>query len=465
MQAGIGYTIFFIIGAIMGAVMVWFIKGRENQRQPEQMRDTFQALASQALQSNAEQLSGRAKEQIEALFTGIRSDWNTQKAEMQNLIQPMGKSLDVLDQQVQQLEQRASNVLQANAEIFLKQSKEQLDNAFTRIQGDWNTQKAEMQNLVQPMGKSLEKLDQEIRQLEEKREGAYQGLSQQINEISKANRELQNTTNELVSTLKSPTSRGRWGEIQLRRVVELAGMTKHVGFEEQVSSESGRPDMTVNLPNGGILLVDAKAPMDAYLEAIAASNETERVQKLAAHANAVRGRIRELSQRSYWTQYEKSPELVIMFIPNEACLSAAFEQDGRLLDEAIEKKVLPASPVTLLALLQAVACGWQQQMMTENARSIINQGRELYQRIGTFIDHFRQVGRTLGSATNAYNKAVGSLSGRVIPAASRLHELGVGSNDLEAVEPIEHQVRELNAPRLEDGLDASGQTPNEPEES
>lgn len=261
----------------------------------------------------------------------------------------------------------------------------------------------------------------------------------------KSNRMLQETTTTLVSTLKSPTARGRWGEMQLRRVVEMAGMVKQVDFEEQAVTDSGRPDMIVHLPNGGILPVDAKTPMDAYLEAVSATSESERQQKLTAHAAAMRKRIQELAQRGYWSQFERTPEIVVMFIPNEACLSAAFETDSNILDAALEKRVLPASPITLLALLQAVAYGWQQQQLTDNARTIRDQGIELYKRFVVFLDHFQKLGKSLGGAVDLYNKAVGSIESRIIPAANKLRAQGAIKDDLISPEPIEQPIRSLEA--------------------
>lgn len=227
-------------------------------------------------------------------------------------------------------------------------------------------------------------MDKQVRELEQKREGAYQSLEKHLGQLGQAQTQLRDTTVTLAQALKSSTVRGRWGELQLRRVLELAGMTSHVDFDEQVTTDEGRPDVIVHLPNQGILPVDAKTPMTAYLAAIEA-DEKEQQAKLAAHAQAMRNRIQELGRKQYWDQFERAPEMVIMFVPSEACLSAAFEQDPALLEFGMGKHVLITTPFTLLALLRAVAYGWQQQQITENVREIAKQGQELYERVIKFL--------------------------------------------------------------------------------
>lgn len=280
----------------------------------------------------------------------------------------------------------AAQTLQTNAQEFLQRAREQLDALTERLKGDWSAQKLEIKNLVEPLQKSLEELDQQVQALERRREGAYEGLTKQIEQLFQSNRDLQHTASTLAQALRSPTVRGRWGEVQLRRVVEMAGLTRHVDFDEQQSTDAGRPDMVVKLPNGGLLPVDAKTPMEAYLASIECP-ESERAAKIAEHVSAVRARIRELGTKQYWSQFERTPEFVVMFVPNDSCLSVAYEQDPGLLEYALQQRVLPTTPVTLLALLKAVAYGWQQQQVSDNARRIAQLGREIYERIGTFSGH------------------------------------------------------------------------------
>jgi len=240
--------------------------------------------------------------------------------------------------------------------------------------------------------------------------------------------------------MKSSTARGRWGELQLRRVVELAGMTEHVDFSEQVSTEGGRPDMTINLPNGGKLLVDSKAPATAYLNAMDLEGEA-RTQKLIEHSKAMRARMVELSRKAYSDVVEGSPEMVIMFVPFESALSAAFEQDPELLEYGIERRILIASPITLLALLRAAAFGWQQYHIAENAREIAEIGRELHTRFKKFHEHVGNTGKGLERAVTAYNQAVGSMERMLIPALRRLEASGAVTTEIKSLEPLEQNPR------------------------
>jgi DNA recombination protein RmuC len=284
-------------------------------------------------------------------------------------------------------------------------------------------------------------MDGYVRELERKREGAYQRLQEQLQNLATTHSELQTTTINLSQALKSPTVRGRWGEMQLRRVVEMAGMVKHVTYDEQVTTDGGRPDMIAYLPNGGVLPVDSKVPLAAYLDAMEAKDEETRRTKLGKHAKAMQDRIQELSQKKYWEQFDNTPDFVVMFVPNEACLGAAFEINPSLLEYGIEKHVLISTPVTLLALLRAVAYGWQQQQITENARQIAEQGRELYRRLETFIGHMAELRKDLNKTVDGYNKAVGSLERRLLPAARRFEEMGVTASELDVPQTIDTQAK------------------------
>ena len=325
----------------------------------------------------------------------------------------------------------ASRSLQDNTEGFLKHAREQMGRLLTEVRGDWGTHKEELRNLVEPLGKTMGDLDRQVQQMEQKREGAYQGLHEQLRQLG-----------PLVQALRAaPDARGRWGELQLRRVVEMADLVAHVDFEEQASTTDGRPDMIVHLPNQGILPVDSKTPMLAYLEALEDGEPAHRDGKLKEHAAAIRFRIRELSQKRYWVQFDRAPEVVVMFVPNDACLSAAFEKDPDLLEYAMQQKVLPTTPVTLLALLKTVAYGWQQHKVAENAREIAEQGRELHDRLAKFVEHFQRAGSGLDNAVRAYNEAVGSLDSRLFPAARRLKEMGAASADVVLPPAVDRAVR------------------------
>ena len=377
--------IYLLIGLIVGFVLGWALfRFRERTRDraldaaQDRMREAFGALAHQALTSNAEQLLARSREQLEGLLQQVRGDWGTHREEVKGLVSPLSKALEVMDQQV--------------------------------------------------------------RDLEQKREGAYRSLGEQLRSLGDAQAQLRQSTVRLEQSLKSSTARGRWGELQLRRVVELAGMARHVDFEEQVSVEQGRPDMVVRLPNDGILPIDAKTPASAYLDAMEMDGP-QRAQKLTEHAKALRSRIVELSRKAYMEQFESAPEVVVMFVPYESALSAAFEQDPGLLEYGIEQKILIASPVTLLALLRAAAFGWQQHEIAENARLIAEQGRELYARFLNVLKPVGDAGKSLGKAVDAYNKAIGSIESRLKPHLQRVRESTVSSSDLATLDPIDETPR------------------------
>ena len=329
---------------------------------------------------------------------------------------------------------------------WTEQVKLQMRDAFTALAGDALRANAEelnrrakedLKNVVDPLKNNLSSLDGYVRELEKARKGAYDALQQQLTHLGETHSKLQETTTTLTQALKSPTVRGRWGELQLRRVVEMAGMDHHVAFDEQAAIEGGRPDMIVHLPNGGILPIDSKVPLESYLEAMEAVDDKVRTRRLDKHARAMRERVRELGQKMYWDQFDAAPDFVIMFVPNESCLGAAFERDPALLEYAIEKKVLISSPVNLLALLKAAAYGWQQYQITENALKIAREGKELYKRIETFIHHLTEVGRSLTRSIEGYNKAIASLERRLLPAARRFREMGVSTSELASPETID----------------------------
>lgn len=322
---------------------------------------------------------------------------------------------------------------------WVENAEAQMRDAFKALAGDALRTNSELVSaqarkdligIVQPVRENLNSLDSHIRELEKARQGAYQSLVQQIVELQQTHSKLQESTITLSQALKSPTVRGRWGEIQLRRVVEMAGMVNHVSFDEQAATDLGRPDMIAYLPNGGVLPVDSKVPLGAYLNAVESLEEEKRRGYLTEHAKAMRSRIRDLAQKQYWEQFPSSPDFVVMFVPNEACLGAAFEADPSLLEHAIGRKVLICSPVTLMALLRSVAYGWQQKHLSENAVRIAEEGRELYARIELFVKKFSEAGQALGKAVERYNAAAGSLERRLMPAARRFQELGVSSGDL-----------------------------------
>jgi len=308
------------------------------------------------------------------------------------------------------------------------------------------TAKEELGGLVTPLKEELGKLDTYVRELESKREGAYSKLGTQLDLLQVLQDSLKEQTTTLAQALKAPGVRGRWGEIQLRRLVELAGLQNHVDFDEQESGESGRPDMIVRLTHGGILPVDSKVSLEAFLKAMGTEDDQVRKQSLLQHAQTLRGRIRDLSQKAYWEQFEKTPDLVVMFVPIEASLGAAFQQDAELFEYAINNKVLVSSPVVLFAVLKAIAYGWQQQRIAENAQQIAEQGRALYDRLLTFVGHLTGVGKSLENCVTKYNEVVGSFEGRLLPAAKRFREMGLATTEIDSPKRVELQSRMPSSP-------------------
>lgn len=333
-----------------------------------------------------------------------------------------------------------------------EQAEERLREAFTALAGESLRKNADsysarakedLKGVLTPFQEKLASLDGYVRELEQKREGAYESLNTQIKDLKETHRQLHESTTNLRAALKSPTARGRWGEIQLRRVVEMAGLERHVDFDEQATDGAeGRPDMVVRLPGGGTLPIDAKVPLSAYLSAMETEDDDQRRRHLAAHAQALKARVRELSLKAYWEQFEATPGFVVMFVPNEACLGAAFQEDAELFEYATEKKVLVCSPVNLYALLKAVAFGWQQREMTDNAREIAAQGQDLYNRLGKFVGLYSDIGKNLERSVNAFNKATGSLDSRLVPAMRRFRELGVGTDGIEEPAPLDVSTRQ-----------------------
>jgi DNA recombination protein RmuC len=342
-----------------------------------------------------------------------------------------------------------------------EKAEERLREAFTALAGETlrknadsysSRAKEDIQGVLTPFQEKLVSLDGHVRELEKARAGAYESLNSQIRDLKETHRQLHESTTNLRAALKSPTARGRWGEVQLRRVVEMAGLERHVDFDEQsTEAGEGRPDMVARLPGGGVLPIDAKVPLNAYLSAMETENDDERRRQLAAHAQALKSRVRELSTKAYWDQFDATPGFVVMFVPNESCLGAAFQEDAGLFEYATERKVLICSPVNLYALLKAVAFGWQQQEITDNAREIAAQGQELYSRLGKFVDMYSDIGRHLQRSVSAFNKATGSLDSRLVPAMRRFRELGIGTDGIEEPSRLDITTRQ---PSLLEGTDS-----------
>lgn len=353
----------------------------------------------------------------------------------------------------------SAEALRQNNQAFLDLAESRLREARAASAADIDARKQAIEALLSPMAKAIESVDRELRDAERRHAASGAALLERIAALDTTGQSLRAETQRLVDALKRPGVRGRWGELQLKRVVELAGMVEHCDFTEQetIAGDEGgrlRPDLIVRLPGGKQLVVDAKVPLDAYLKALEAPDEDSRQRLLADHARQVRTHLAQLSAKGYAAQVDPSPEFVVMFLPGEVFFSAALEQDPALIEFGVERHVIPASPTTLIALLRAVAYGWQQQAAEENARRISELGRQLYDAVRVLGGHFDTLGTRLKSSLDAYNQAVGSLEGNVLIKARKFKDLQAASasEDIPTVSVIDRVPRGLQAPELTEGL-------------
>tara|TARA_Y100001970_G_C14232607_1_gene859616 strand:+ start:1157 stop:2257 length:1101 start_codon:yes stop_codon:yes gene_type:complete len=309
---------------------------------------------------------------------------------------------------------------------------------------DWDRGQSDFKGILEPLKGNLEKLDKQVRDMEAKREGAYKSLEKELEHLGKFQSQLQETTHGLESALRSSSSRGRWGEIKLKNIIELAGLQEHIDFVEQTTTHGKdgtiRPDMVVNLPNGGVVIIDSKAPLKAYLDANDTQDDSLKQKLLLDHSKSMRQFMKSLSNKEYWSQFSESPDLVVMFIPLESALYTSFEYDKDLFDDALKSKVLIVSAVSLLALLKAIAYGWMQVKLDENTQKIADEGRLVYDRFVKFYGMFEEIGKRLTSAMTSYNKALGSMQSRIIPSMRRLKEMGAGSDNINNSDLLDVEV-------------------------
>jgi len=467
----IDIVIIFLAGFAAGGVLLWIIARLAAQKEilgrTDEIRQTWSARVSE-LEGRARYAEGQMDQlrqqldQGESEITGLRKALDDERVlavEAQARLDESGRSLERQREVVELMKTemtdtfraQASAALESSNRSFLELASENLGKILEQTKGKLGEHQAGLEGTIRPLQEMLMRYEEQLRGLEKSRAEQSWNLSQQIKSLNEMNESLQRETSSLSTALRKPQVSGSWGQMSLRRAAELAGMAPWCDFYEQVTvdTESGklRPDMVVRLPNGRVIVIDAKAPVDAFLNALQAPTEEERKKAFAGYVAAVRAHMNGLGSKAYWDQFEESPELVVMYLPGETFFSAAIENDPSLIEDGSLRKVILSTPTTLIALLKAVAYGWQQEQMASGAREINRLGRELYERFSVVADHFTRAGANLTKAVEAHNEACRSIETRLMPSFRRFRDLGVSTcRELpEAMDEIRVTARETIA--------------------
>lgn len=457
------HAIGFLLGLLLTLVVLLWLHGRAQAERAALRARASQAEAalSEARTALAEREAQLARQQAEtgALMARV-AELDTRLAQERAVAAEKQKLLEEARTQLtESFKALSAEALARNNQAFLDLAKQSLAAQQEAAKGELETRRQAVDALIKPLHEALEKLGMQAQEMEKARTSAYASLTEQVKGLLSVQQDLKTETGRLVTALRRPEVRGRWGEMQLRRVVEMAGMQAHCDFYEQETGDADgrrqRPDMLVRLPAGKSVVLDAKAPVAAFLEAVEAEGDVQRRHHLARFARHVREHVQALGAKAYWDQFQPAPEFVVLFLPGEAFFSAALEQDPTLMEYAAEHKVILATPTTLIALLKAVYYGWRQESLAENARAISELGAQLYERLGKLAEHWSAVGRSLAQATEAYNKATGSLETRVLVTARRFESLHAApaGRQITTPAPVEQQPRRLQAPEFNAGQD------------
>jgi len=459
-----------VVGLLAGAIPIWVVM-RNRLAASDAAAAALRTTLADEQQAKArlderclripalEQELATKNERVEELmlevstFHQMQTELETKLAEREksfaDQLANLEKAKDELTKAFAEISQGA---LQQNNKLFLSLAEENLKKIQETARGELEKKQEAIDNLIKPIHESLSKVDEQIKTLGEKHNVTGASIAEQLKALAESERRLQGETQNLVKALRNPNQRGRWGEIQLRRVVEMAGMVEYCDFVEQetTQTEGGalRPDMKILLPGGKTIVVDSKVPLEAYLSAIEQPDDDTRLGYFKSHARQVREQIRQLGSKRYWDQFDSTPDCVIMFLPGEPMYGAALEHDPELIEFGVQNRVLIATPVTLIGLLRFVSHGWRQEKLEENAQKISELGKDLYSRIAKLSDHFSKLGTNLNRAVASYNEAVGSLETRVLPQARRFKELQASTaEDIETVEPLDVQTRPVLSAR------------------
>jgi DNA recombination protein RmuC len=449
----------FLVGLAIGGGIIWVIANSRTKNAEEYIEELREDLADKIARLDETQRQlGQSNDEFKNQgieLTKWQNYWTRAKTQLEEKERNVQEQKKLLEDAKAQLSNTfkalAAQALETNNKGFVLLAEEKFKAFKADNTAEIDARKVAIESLVKPVSESLAKYQQETTELEQRRQKEMGSIGEQLRTVASTHALLHSETSKLVNALKSPQIRGRWGEITLRRTAELAGMSPHCDFSEQVSvsTEDGalRPDMLVRLPAFRVVVVDSKVPLAGFLEALEAQTDDQRSEALLKHARHVTSHVDKLSSKEYWRQFEKSPEFVVLFIPNDSFLAAAAEKNPDLVEYALSKKIVLATPTTFIALLRAIEFGWQQENAVKNAMYITNLGQELTDRFSTLVEHLTGIGSSLGNAVKYFNKAIATYESRILPTARKFKDLGVvGRKEIEVMKPVEEKPREVALP-------------------